>query len=338
MNKALKVTFGTVVAVSMMAAATASAHEGDIAHRSAVYVSANNTKSTNNGLSVGEQLFVPPVGVLDNSSNHKFLDPESSWDWGVGFSYHIPHSQTRFFMHYDHYNDNNSNDDEVLVVRNFGDISPEVAGVQHRADEFRIGFNHMFRSTPRFSFNLGAFFEYDKVSRNINEIAADGGVVIGRDTYNQVKGWGPGVGVMTRATPSICHPSWGIFVGANTSMIYAENKYRQQAITNVAIPSTLVYSYNPDESHSLVGKLDISFGIDYARILCSDMGKVMFDVALGMRYMNMFNVFKNGNTAWSTSVYNATGFQPDFATYLGGSNDWGRMGPFIKFKIGGANA
>jgi hypothetical protein len=58
-------------------------------------------------------------------------------------------------------------------------------------------------------------------------------------------------------------------------------------------------------------------------------------VSLGMRYMNMFNAFKNGNVAYNNGpAVNA----PGLPVYLGGSNDFGRIGPFLQVRLGGADA
>jgi hypothetical protein len=149
-----------------------------------------------------------------------------------------------------------------------------------------------------------------------------------------MKGFGPGFGAAARGTPFSYCPEFGIFGGANTSLLYAQNEYAQTNSAGVAgVPS---YFYNPEDSHSVVAKLDAEFGVDYRRVINSDMARVLFHAALGVRYVNAINAFKSGNTSWNPSALN--GAAQNFAQWTGASHDFGRVGPFLRVTIGGADA
>jgi len=348
MKKALIVTFGSILAAGAMA--NAFADHKDFINQSSVWIEGNYTKSTNNGLSYGDYIFLNDevlLGIGNNARRPLFVSMDREFDYALGFTYHFPCTHTRFFVSYDHFNDGQNASAENIInlglAPNFDPYLPSngSAYAEHDADTFKLGFNHMLHHGARFSINLGGFFEYDKVRRTVNETTvaiddSDPAVVqrASRYTYNKVKGWGPGVGIMTRSIPSGCHPCWGVFMGANASLLYVDNDYQQ---TFTSTDDNRFYLYDPEETQSIVGKLDIEFGINYARILKGDLCGALVDISLGLRYMNMFNVFKNGNTYGQPYLINP-GFNMNSAITLGYPNDWGRVGPFLKFKIGGAQA
>lgn len=350
MKKALVVTFGSVLAAGMMA--TASAHnlsERQFFGHTAVWVEGNYTQPSDNGVSVGDRFGgVSTVGARDGIRQPIFLDFGSNWDYALGFSYHIPHSHSRFFFNFDHFADGeDTSSDNVIGLNNAialtGSASTVSAHGENRYREFKAGFMHTLNTSRRFHVDMSAFFAFDKLTRSIEEqlVDADGGAVVRhyRNTENKVEGWGPGLGVMARTSPFRCYPQIGFFAGGNTALIWADNDYQQYEIESSLGTDTLQYFWNPESSESVVGKLDISFGIDYARAIRTDVGGMMFDISLGMRYMNMFNAFKNGNTAANPLfVAGNLGGPENYAVNLGSPNDWGKMGPFIRFKVGGAHA
>ncbi len=63
----------------------------------------------------------------------------------------------------------------------------------------------------------------------------------------------------------------------------------------------------------------------------------MFQAALGLRYNNVVNAFKGGNTQLNTTNA-ATNVNTGFAITTGLPSDFGRFGPFLRFSIGGANS
>lgn len=336
MKNALKITFGTMLAASTVA--SVSAHEGSFLHRTAVYVSGAYATSTANGLSMGDQF----LGDLGNGATDffaaqpKFFDMDADWEYGLGLTYHAPNSNTRFFLHFDHFQDDK---DESFVggsiIRNLGiTASVHAAGahVEHHANAFKIGFNHMFHQSKQFHINMGAYFEWDKARRLLNESVLLNNALFSRTTDQEFEGWGPGIGLLARAIPFASNPSWGVFASAHTALLYGDNEYEQ--VLNRNNPGTpILYQYSPENSKSIVNKFEIDLGVDYGRIFRTDAGRFLIDLAVGVKYMNMVNVFKNGNTA-----FNSFGADWGMAVNTGTPNDWGRVGPFIKFKIGGANA
>jgi hypothetical protein len=266
----------------------------------------------------------------------------------------MPHSHTRAFFHYDHYNPKVDGKGDI-DVRNIG-LAPTtatptqtagVASVRVDSHEFRVGAVHDLHFGDHFCLDLLAFFEYDKLKQNVMETNSQTSAVLAgtttfnaRESENKIRGFGPGVGFMTRWYAH--NPHWHIFAGANTTLIAAENDYHTDwAGTTIPVGAAVAtgfYDYEPERSHSLVGKLDINFGIDYRCAFRHELHGFAWDIALGMRYMNMFNAFKNGNTAWNPNGGVNGAFPGNFAANLGPAQDWGRYGPFLKLKIGGAHS
>jgi hypothetical protein len=340
-----KVTFGAIVAMGVVSAAQA--HVREFIPYFSVAGALTYSRSTSNGLSEGDLLITSIP--FDGERRTVFLEPDYEPDFDVGISFHFPQSNSRVFFNYDHFKDHK--EDNVLNIRNLG-LQPTInsysltnghARVEHHYDEYQLGFSHNLDFHPRFYLDLLAYFEYDHLSRNFFETIEgingqsprvdDFGT---RYTQNGVKGWGPGVGVIGHLIPHPRYSNIGIFIGAKTALLRMHNNFDQEyTFGSTLTPSSDgFYTYDPESTHSVVGKLDINFGLDYSCGIRSGMGKLFFDTSLGMRYMNMINVFKNGNAAYNPILVNPVGF----AANTGYPNDWGRIGPFLQFSIGGAQA
>lgn len=334
MKKALKVTFGTMLAASMVS--TAFAHEQAFNHF-AVWGAATYTKPTNNSVSVGD-LLVASGGALDGARRHAFIEPENQFDYAFGITYRFPHHHTRLFFSYDHYDNREESGD--INIRNLG-FEPAQGGVVSTAGlanvdmnnhELRGGAIHDLHFGDHFCLDLLAFLEYDKLRHTVNEFvqANPNFFVHTRETEQKFRGFGPGIGAVTRWY--VVSPQYHVFAGINTSLLYGINNYNQTFNTeNVAN----FYIYQPDDSKSLVQKLDINFGLNYHCAFKHEMHGAAFDIALGMRYMNMINVLKHGNVAYNN--LHATD-NAGWPANIGMRDDWGRWGPFLKFKIGGAHS
>lgn len=341
MKKSLGITLGTVLAAAL--SSTVFADENEFLARSAIWVTGTWTEASNNGTSYGDMQQSPPINIangvaaIDGVHRHVFVDQDMEFDYALGYSYHIPCSATRFFVSYDHYRDGDDSTNSPFM-RNLG-VTPNSSAYGHvsnHAQEFRIGLSHTTKFNNQFHFDLSGFFAWDEVKRDIDErITNSNQALFYRNTFESVKGWGPGVGGRARTIPFICYPNFGFFVGANTTLIWAENDYEASLRDNANGIETLIYGYDPESTESVVGKIDISFGLNYSRQL-RDFSCSMIDIALGLRYMNMFNVFKNGN-AYQNPVFPGSNAN-DFAANLGYPNDFGRVGPFLTFAIGGAKA
>jgi hypothetical protein len=353
-----KVTFGAILAMGMVSASQA--HVREIFPYLSISGAFTYTQSSNNGLSVGDLLVATSSNNFDGERRAVFLDPDYEGGFNLGLSYHIPHSRTRLYVNYDHFKDDQENDTDG--IRNLG-FAPGItfspiggtrtvtategyARAEHRSREFQIGFGHNVPFSQGFYLDLLGYFEYDNVHRTIGEsisIATTAGInqVLGqanpdaiRYTENRVNGWGPGIGAIAHMVPYSRYANMGIFVGVKTALLRVDNDFFQEYLN---APQGTFYTYDPEESHSIIGKLDISFGVDYScGVRTHAVGPLYFDASLGMRYMNMFNVFKNGNAEFNPIISGA--ILPLFAANTGYPNDWGRVGPFLQFSIGGPSA
>jgi len=340
MNKALKITFGTVLAMSM--ATSAFAYE-EFLNDTAVWIVGTYTKPSNNGLSVGDLITATPVaGGFDGGRRAIFLEPDYDWDYGLGIRYHIPHTHTHVFMTYDHYRDHKRREDNNL--QNISITAPPPtnqspteasASVHEHFNEFRLGFSRGLHFGHRFCVDLSAFFEYDRLSRHLHEENSNAnGEEAERFTDGKMRGYGPGVGAMARAFPFASYPQFSVFAGIMNTLLFAKNDYNQEFFED----DDFGYEYNPEQSKSVVGKIDINFGLEY----CFGFGprSPRFDIALGMKFQNLFNAFKNGNTAFNPLVQGHPNVNVvnGFAANTGFPQDWGRWGPYVQFSVMGANA
>ncbi|MBS0287770.1 MAG: hypothetical protein JSR17_10775 [Proteobacteria bacterium] len=361
MKKALKVTFGTMLAVSMAAPIAALAHEHHHHHHHghapyydhlAVWVDGTYMKPTNNGLSVGD-FAQPPfsnVGGLDGARNHMFLEPENEFDYGFGISVRLPHSHTRGFISYDHYQSDKDHQADINV-RNLG-IAPDVnaptfetTNYDVNQHELRVGAIHDLHFGDHFCLDVLAFLEYDRLRQNVFEtISRDNNANLrNRETENLIKGFGPGVGLVSRWFAH--NPHWHVFAGANVVLLKTDNEYSQTFnVINDNIGNNQAgsyYDYEPFDSDSIVTKVDAQFGVNYHCKLKHELHGAQWGITLGMRYMNMINVLKNGNVYEQPTARRgggAMGVPVDFSPNLGSAQDWGKWGPFIRFQVGGAHS
>ncbi len=344
MKKAARITFGAILAASMLAPQLSNAH--DLINPFAVYIEANYTKPSNNGLSVGDLLFAPVVaGPFDGGRRHVFIEPKNQYDYSLGATYRFAHSHTRLFLDYDHYSNHQEQGD--INLRNDGLApAPDTFGfsrVDINAYEFRVGAIHDLHF-DRYCIDLYAFLENVKLTQTLFETAVQQNVAPPDElidepfTSNKMWGFGPGVGAMARVYPFRHCPQWNLFAGMMTSLLYGEHQYFESFVSNAGN----FYIYDPEDTNAIVAKLDIQFGLNYHHALRHEMHGMKWDISLGMRYMNMFNALKNGNTAWQPNAQltgqNSGNFPANFAANLGSAKDWGRYGPFLRFKIGGANS
>lgn len=352
MKNILKVTFGTMLAISIIAPVQAGT-DGFI-DGLAIYGAATYTKPSNNGLSVGDLLVGQPApgpGDFDGYRRATFLNPNNEWEYFVGFTFSFD-CDSYLYLNYDRFQGTDSKGD--TDIRNIGlqpttvFIAPPflatagTALIEEHSNEWTLGLAHKIHFPGHFHVDMLAFLERDSLDLTLHEtnkqLTAGGLVIHNRITDNDVHMFGPGVGVMTQVYPICAYRQWGFFAGGTTAIMYAKSDYNQ---TYFADDDTF-YIYDPEESHSLITKLDISFGVNYHCRLNLDLKGAMFDIALGMRYMNMFNVLKNGNAAYNPVTQSPTSGTADtidsFAANTGWPQDWGRFGPFLRFKIGGHDA
>jgi hypothetical protein len=337
MKKALKITAGTLLAASLAAPAYAS-----LLHRASVSGTLTYTEASNNGASMGD--FVTDNTNLQNRRAF-FVEPEHEVDFAVDGTFRLHGTDTRLFVSYDHFNDDQERD--AANLRNLGinfvppggAVTSSHAVTENKAQEFRFGARHTLHFGQRFDLVLNGFLEYAKVERTLNERIAQNNNVHYRVTEDQMNGFGPGFGARGRVVLSRDYPNWGLFGGMNGSLLYADNEYSQIETRSTGATPAIQYAFTPEDSKSIVAKLDAEFGLDYTRTVNSDMARFLMSVALGARYMNVINAFKTGNTAFNPAVLGAGGaVAGSYANWTGSSLDWGRMGPFLQFRLGGAEA
>ena len=328
MKKALTVTLGTVLAANMAAAI---AHDStSFLDRTAVHVNGTYTRAMQNGLAYANVLQQPaPAGALspnEGMRRHLFVDQNNRWDWGAGLTHRFAHSPTRLFFHYDHFNDGTQTGGAGSVTVLGSEVVSASASVQDRSQEFMLGLDRQVHLGQQFSLDMAAFLGWDKVKQDFRITTTGPAILV--DTHNEMNGFGPGVGIKGRATPFAQCREIGFFMTAMTSLLYAKNQYTQARYDG----GVLQYFYDPEDTRSMVGKLDMTFGVDYKsptkfRLYRDQIG---VGFSLGMRYLNYINAFKNGNSEVDPLVgLTLNGGQP---------TDWGRIGPFLQVRLGGPNA
>lgn len=345
MKKAHKVAFAAMLAVGLIAS-SASANESDLWYNSAIHVNGTWTKATENGLNFGD---VVAGNTIDGFRTRRavFVTPETRFDYGIGYTYHFLCSRTRLFFHYDHFSDAHHRDDARHLASlgiPFLEQTANVAGfgiVHNKSDEFTIGLDRRLAFGRCYTIDTAVFLEWDRVRRSFYEEAAftdeetEDLFRRTRDTYNRFKGFGPGVGVKGRGIPFCC-PYFGLFASFSSAILYGKNNF--ESIVHAQPVSQglngLIYHLDPDDTHSLVNKFDITFGVDYKRKFQMSCDAIQLSLALGMRYVNYINIFKNGNTYFNP----LSPADPSYAANTGHAEDWGRIGPFLQFRIGGADA
>lgn len=349
MKKAYKVTFAAMLAAGLVGSACAD--EKDLWRNSAIHVNGTWTKATENGLSFGDILVTPAQDSEFGTRRAVFATPDGHFDWGIGYTYHFACTKTRFFFHYDHFNDgHNANSATQLsalgLPSSLSDNLVSGSGVVHnKSDEWTFGIDRRLAFGPCYVIDTAFFLEWDKVRRNFGERAVQDIspsptvptiARSTRDTYNRFRGFGPGIGIKGRGIPFAC-PNVGVFASFASTMLYGKNYFTSALYSSVTVEDivseTLVYRLDPEESRSIVNKFDITFGVDYKRTFQLNCDQVQVGLALGMRYVNYINIFKNGNT-----FFNPLSPSSSFALNTGHAEDWGRVGPFLQLRIGGGDS
>lgn len=325
----------------MLVAAVAAPAQADFASRVAINGTLTYTETSNDGLSVGDSATVLPGGAFPAIRRAEFIDPDMELDYGLGLTYRLGNnSDSRLFFDWDRYGW--GRDSAVPNVYNFG-IPPVVAnvstGMGHASfdyDQFRLGVMHTLHFGDKLDLTLNGFLDYTKIDRDIHEFASDvtGGNHHYRHTHDEMEGWGPGFGAEARVTPFDWCPQLGLFGGMNGTLLWVDNEYTQRVRVNGGATN---YDLTPEDSDSLVAKFDAQFGVDYQRVFHTSWMPVMFKAALGLRYTNVVNAFKGGNTQFNAGNAFAAQFF-NRAITPGTSHDFGRWGPFLRFSLGGANS
>jgi len=316
-----------------MLVVAAAAAQADYGSRFAVNGTLTYTEASNNGLSVGDATLLPVAPAVAINRNAQFIDSDMELDYGLGFTYRMgDNSDTRLFFDWDRFDWGRTTSVANTLNIGIGPLANARNGsgwVDHDYDQFRFGVNHALHFGDKLDLTLNGFFDYTKIERDVHEFAynATANQNHYRHTHDEMSGWGPGFGAMARVTPFDVCPQVGLFGGMNTTLLYVDNEFYQtqnQADVNV-------FNNRPEDSNSIVAKFDAEFGVDYRKLFQTSWAPIMFQAALGLRYNNVVNAFKGGNTQLNVVAANN-------AVTTGLPTDFGRYGPFLRFSIGGANS
>jgi len=325
-----------------MLVVAASAAQADFASRIAVNGTLTYTETSNNGLSIGDSnSALNAAGTFPLTRSAEFIDPDMELDYGLGFTYRMgDNSDTRLFFDWDRYGSGRS----AALANAYGIGSPAaVANVSSGTghvdtdyDQFRFGVNHALHFGDKLDITLTGFFDYTNIERDLHTFNYD--ATAGTNHYlaihDEMSGWGPGFGATARVTPFDVCPQVGLFGGLSTTLLYVDNEYR----ANYREADDAIFNLHPEDSNSMVAKFDAEFGVDYQKLFQTSWAPIKFQAALGLRYNNVVNAFKGGNTGdMGLDSPFARGFASD-SINANNVNDFGRFGPFLRFSIGGANS
>ena len=343
MKRALKYTLSALAAAVVAAPAMAT-----VLDNTAVYVAGTLTEASGNGLHITDQRVGGPDPVNGGTAWRPImLDPDHEWDFYAGFSYRIGGNNTRFFFEYDHFKGDESREvggTGVSAIASGLQASgvTVTANVQHKERDVKFGLRHTLDFGPKFETVLGAGLEYSKVQRTFYSMALwNGPNIRNSNLFNETEGWGPFVEAKGRAYPLGNESrNWSFWARGALALLYADHtgtfEIREVGPGN---PPELhgAFTYFPEDTKSIITRVEADLGIEWNRVMRADFNDLLLGVKVGVRYHNMINAFKNGNLMQIPSTGAAGGGA--LANSLNTSpNDYGRMGPFLEFKLGGANA
>lgn len=327
MKKALKYTLATLAAASLVAPVYA--FNGVNVNNFAFSAAATYTEASNNGLHMGNSVLSGTAGA-PITLRPIFLEPDHEWDYTLGLTYRLPNSDTRFFLDYDHYR---GSEDRRAFGINALLQAPSVhtdGYVKHKDHNFKLGLKRTLEFGSQFEMVYGAGFEWAKVERNFTVSAVDAGGTHHRASYDEAEGWGPYVDVLGRAYPFNNNRCWSVFAHAGLGLLYADNSPYVDYIEDGVRPATGL-NIQPEETTSIITHVEADLGVEWNRVMRADFADMRLGMRLGLKYLNYINAFKNGNLyQWPASGLHANlNTSPD---------DYGRMGAFLQFTLGGANS
>jgi Legionella pneumophila major outer membrane protein precursor len=339
MKRALKYTLSALAAAVVAAPAMA----GNTLDNSALYVAGTFTEASGNGLHITDLNTANDAG--GSSWRPVMLDPDHEFDFYVGFSYRLADTNTRFFIEYDHFKGDESREVVGAAALSAGvpvNIAPvTTANVEHKERDFKFGLRHTLDFGPKFETVLGAGLEYSKVQRTFTTQSLwTGPNSRFREMFDETEGWGPFVEAKGRAYPwGNESRNWSFWARGAVALLYSDHTGRfEMREPGVGIPQlTNNYTFTPEDTKSIITRVEADLGLEWNRVMRADFNDLLLGVKLGVRYHNMMNAFKNGNLnqVVATSSEGGAGLTGDLNT---SPNDYGRMGPFLEFKIGGSNA
>ena len=323
MDKAITIALSSLIAVGLSAPVAAHNWFDQLAVKAA----ATYTKPTNNGLDFGF------LRTGNFSYRPFFVEPSHEFDFAWGLEFRTNHDgDTRAFLEYDHYNHSKQRAASGLILLGSGpEADSTVTGdVSHDEHSIKFGARHTLHFGPYFDTVLGGFFEYANVEKTWKRAyAAPGGAIQVFDfSEDQMRGWGPGIDALGRAFPfGNENHNWSLFAAGSFSLLWADHEYHYASSPNQQEEQDAL-ALDPEDTKSRVSKMETSLGVEYSRLFTSDVASVVLGARLGVKYLGYFNAFKGGNH--DSVVSGAVQFSRDY--------DYGRMGPFLEFRLGGAHS
>lgn len=357
MKKVLGLTLGAGLAI----AAVPSYAMDDFVENVGIYGAGLYTKPSNNGLDIGSYQNIPSgtgttatgAYTIDPFNRALLLSPKYKWDYSLGISYHIPCTDTRAYIEYDRFHDGQTRQAGGVDALNIGPSPANSqttfvsANVAEKAQAYRFGLTHVLPFGEQFFVDLAAYFEYNKLNRGFQESNLVTNVITGAfgtlygEENNRVRGWGPGVGLRIAGIPFNCMRNFSIFAGTMVTVFYGTNSYNSSQVESAAGVNTTTLLFQPETSHSLLTKVNLDLGMDWRQVLSFNGCKFESGLTFGLRYLNITNAFKNGNTAplvYRTNIAGVPFTLSPSTEVQGVGTDWGRVGPYLQVRLGGANA
>lgn len=329
MKRALKFSLAALAAAAVAAPAQAS-----VIDKLAVKAAATYTEASGNSLNFANVLV---AGVAGNGVwRPVFVEPDHEWDYSLGLSYRIAGHNTRFFVDYDHFRGEETREIGGNGVQALGQANAAgtvvTSAVEHKERDFKVGFVHTLHFGPKFETDLSGAIEYAKMQRTVDNQHRVGVAVQYQEIFNETEGWGPFMAATGRVYPwGDQNRCWSFWARAGVGLLYSDHTFTHRLQDNAIPPVFNDSSMNPEDTKSIVTRVEADLGVEWNRVMRADFSDLQLGVRLGVRYHNVNNAFKNGNLLQIPAA-NA------LVNINSSPDDYGRMGPFLEFKIGGANA
>ncbi|HET9843376.1 MAG TPA: hypothetical protein VFP93_01795, partial [Gammaproteobacteria bacterium] len=279
MKKALKYTLSALAAA--MIAAPAQANPWNFINELTFKAALTYTEASGNTANYAYTGFPQTWRPL-------FVEPDHEWDYALGLEWRIPGSNTHVFFDFEHFRDDAS--ETAVGAGTFGALP--VAGatafgsLEHREKDFKLGLRHTLEFGPHFDLALGAAIDAAKIERRFNEIGTDPVVGVGtRFTHEETDAIGPFFDVTGRAYPwgqGRYGNCWSLWARAGFGLLYAEHDYT----LTTAVPGLVLPSFDPEDTNSIITKVEADFGVEFGRVLRLDFINMSLAARLGVKYIN----------------------------------------------------
>ena len=313
-KKVLGMTASTLIVAG--AATPALATNSDVFNGMMLRVQGHYMESSNDGAAIAERATQP------NAEGRTFYTrPNGDWDMRAGLEFVMPgDSNSSLVLDYDRYSNADSADvNELNLASVLGAGAPaSVNGrVKFKDHAIKLGARRGLELGSNFDLNVGAYAEYAKVERTlgIDETTGAPVAVTNAVIHNEVEGWGPSFDIEGAWYPMGRHGCFSIVAGAEFAALWADNKVSARA----ADPAGAFVGTTADANRDHLNTVQTRFGATAALAFSRPLNEsIAFGIRAGARWVNYHNAFAETDST--------------------GNGDYGRFGPFIELRIGGADA